>query len=328
MKKTSIGCPVCNAKSVEQQWDAQQKLGYGKMISWCADCGFGWQNPLPTPKEINDYYDNYTVYNIHGENEKEESSLKRINRINKLMPNRGRLLDIGSGLGYFLKIAQENGWNVAGIEPQKSAALYCQNQLKIKVYTENIESIRFKHKSFDVITLWDVFEHIHEPMEFLNRCLNLLASGGLLVIAVPNASGLPARIFKGKWRYIMGTHLNYYTVPYIQRIITDRCMYIERIDHTIKVQSLLQGFTSLLPFQVNTERIIRLGRRNSIESGRPEQATTQSPWERLPLMAKLLGSVRKYVLKINLTTLPGQYGDLMDLYCRKNFQGLKKTIIK
>jgi 2-polyprenyl-3-methyl-5-hydroxy-6-metoxy-1,4-benzoquinol methylase len=308
-------CPVCNSSQIGDRWPAWRINGE-KTILWCAACGFGWQHPLPTPEEIRYYYDKYPTYNIHGVNEKETSSLKRIGRINQLVPSRGRLLDIGSGLGSFLKVAQEDGWDAVGIEPQKSAALHCRSQLGATVHFGTIENCNFEKESFDVVTLWDVWEHVHDPLIFLDNCVSLLSPGGVLALSVPNTSGLPARIFKGQWRYVMKTHLNYFTLSFVQRTTVDRGLPIERTNHTIKIQSLLQGFASWLPFQINTEHIIRMGRTDSMEQGRPEQGNTDEKLEKIPVLTKFLKLTRQAALKINLASLPFQYGDLMELYCR------------
>jgi SAM-dependent methyltransferase len=233
------------------------------------------------------------------------------------MPEKGRLLDVGSGLGYFLDQAQKAGWEVTGLEPQRSAALFCRNRFGIKVHTGTVQNNDLSDKLFDVITLWDVWEHVHEPLKFLNSCASLLAPGGLLVIAVPNASGLPALIFKGNWRYVMKTHLNYFTLPYVRRIFSNEGLMIERIYQTIKVQSLLQGFLSWFPFDINTERIIRLGRENSDEEDRPEQKGMESRIGKMDSFNIFLAFIRRVVLNINLFPMPLNSGDLMELYCRK-----------
>jgi hypothetical protein len=92
---------------------------------------------------------------------------------------------------------------------------------------------------------------------------------------------------------------------------------IEKTYQTIKVQSLLQGFLSWFPFDINTERIIRLGRENTEEKGRPEQSGKKSRIEKMVLFKFFLASIRRVVLKINLFPIPGNRGDLMELYCRK-----------
>ena len=315
-KNNLICCPACRSSKIKNKWLAH-RINEEKSIIWCAACGFGWQHPLPTLKETQAYYENSTPYNIHGANEKEQAAFIRLCRIEALMPGKGRLLDIGSGLGYFLKVAQNCGWDVTGLEPQRSAALFCRQQLGINVHIGTIKNHNLLAESYDVVTLWDVWEHVHDPLNFLHSCISLLSPGGLLVVAIPNASGLPALIFKGDWRYVMKTHLNYFSLPYITRTFSNQGLKIERIDHTIKIQSLLQGFSSWLPFKLNTEKIIRLGRKNSVERDRPEQSGEESLLKKSPVYTKLLSSLREVALKTNLTPIPINFGDLMDIYCRK-----------
>lgn len=314
--QNAIPCPGCGSNRISHKWTTSRIPG-GKSVLWCADCGFGWQHPLPTSQEIHDYYDRFPPYILHGTNEKEIGFSHRVDRISELMPHRGRLLDIGSGLGHFLELASKDGWEVFGVEPQKSAADYCREQLGVEVHTDLDENLDLAAESFQVVTLWDVWEHVHEPLLFLKRCVDLVAPGGLLVISIPNASGWPARIFRGRWRYVMFTHLNYFTMSYVDCVLRARGFLIERADHTLKAQSIMQGLTSCLPIQLDTERIIRLGRKDSIERGRPEQARSHELVEKSPLISKFLGRIRRLVLEMNLVTLPGSIGDLMDLYCRK-----------
>ena len=115
-------CPACNCNYVSHQWPVA-RLGGKKSILWCGKCGFGWQHPLPTPDEIHRYYEDFSTYNIHGAGEKEIAFSRRMRRIKELKPNRGQLLDIGSGLGHFLMIAKDGGWDVEGVEPQHCAAV-------------------------------------------------------------------------------------------------------------------------------------------------------------------------------------------------------------
>ena len=93
-------CPACGSAHKAEEWPTRRIDGRKKVL-WCADCGFGWQHPLPTPKEIHDYYSGFPPYNLHGANEKEEGFGRRIRRINKLMPNRGRLWILAQGWATF-----------------------------------------------------------------------------------------------------------------------------------------------------------------------------------------------------------------------------------
>ena len=83
---------------------------------------------------------------------------------------------------------QQNG----AVVPEESAADYCRQQLGINPHVMPIEEIDLPPGIFDVVTVWDVWEHIHSPVEFIDQCIRLLAPKGLLALSIPNASGYPA----------------------------------------------------------------------------------------------------------------------------------------
>jgi len=309
-------CPSCKSKRIADRWPTRRIPG-SKMVLWCQDCGLGWQHPLPSPSDIRYYYHQFPTYNIHGTHEKEQGFERRIQRIDTLEPGQGRLLDIGSGLGTFLNLALKSGWQATGIEPQESAAEYCRQHLGIKPYVIPIEEIDLGPNLFDVVTIWDVWEHIHSLIDFIERCIGLLAPNGLLALSIPNASGYPARLFRGNWRYVMFTHLSYFTLPYVQHIMSERNMHFLWADHTIKAQSLLQGVASLLPIQFNTERIIRLGRKDESTVNQDQTSQPEFGIKKKANPLVLLSWIRRLVLKGNLYPLPFPKGDMMDLYFRK-----------
>lgn len=310
---TGTYCPVCSYDNIADCWSTSRIPG-NKTILWCGNCGFGWQHPLPTPAEIRYYYDNSPTYNFHDTGEKAIGFQRRIRRINNFASNMGRLLDIGSGLGDFLNLAARSGWEVTGIEPQESAALVCEERFGIKPQVCVFDQIKFDHRKFEVVTIWDVWEHVHKPLEFINRCINLLNPGGLLAVSIPNASGYPARLFKGKWRYVMFTHLNYFKMPYVDKIMARCGMYNVWADHTIKVQSILQGIEGYLPFVLKTEQIISMGRKadTSLHSGKRDQESIHQ--KKIANSAALLGRMRRLIHKANLCPLPITMGDMVDLY--------------
>jgi 2-polyprenyl-3-methyl-5-hydroxy-6-metoxy-1,4-benzoquinol methylase len=309
-------CPACSCDRIADKWPTSRIPG-NKMVLWCYDCGLGWQHPLPSPSDIRYYYHRFPTYNIHGENEKEQGFMRRIQRISRLSPQGGRLLDIGSGLGVFLKLAMRNGWEAGGIEPQASAAEYCERNLGVKPYVGFIEDLAISPESFEVVTLWDVWEHIHAPLEFIDRCIDLLVPNGLLALSIPNASGYPARIFRGNWRYVMFTHLSYFTLSYVQRIMSQRNMHLLWADHTLKAQSLLQGVDTILPLNFNSERIIRLGRKSSSDGYGVSGHQQAGHSKRKVRLHFSLNPIRRLVLKANLCPLPISKGDMMDLYFKK-----------
>jgi 2-polyprenyl-3-methyl-5-hydroxy-6-metoxy-1,4-benzoquinol methylase len=309
-------CPSCRSKRIADRWPTRRIPG-NKMVLWCRDCGLGWQHPLPTPSDIRYYYHRFPTYNIHGSNEKEQGFRRRIQRIDKLMPDHGRLLDIGSGLGTFLKLALKSGWQATGIEPQKSAADYCRQHLGISPHVKPIEEIDLGPNLFDVVTLWDVWEHIHSPARFIERCIGMLAPNGLLALSIPNASGYPARLFKGNWRYVMFTHLSYFTLPYVHRMMREQNLRFLWADHTIKAQSLLQGVAFMLRIPFKTEQIIRLGRNDTAAVKLEQERQPHHKSKKKANPSAMLRWIRRWVLKFNLCPLPFSRGDMMDLYFKK-----------
>ncbi len=103
---------------------------------------------------------------------------------------RGKLLDVGCGLGYFVKKVSANpGWEVFGYEISQAAVDYARNNLGLKnVFAGRVEESQFAAKSFDIITLWDVLEHIPEPDALLSYLNSLLKDDGILFIHTPNIS--------------------------------------------------------------------------------------------------------------------------------------------
>ena len=118
----------------------------------------------------------------------------------------------------------------------------------------------------------------------------------------------------------MVTHLNYFTMPYVSRLMTERGMHFQCADHTIKAQSLLQGVSALLPFSLDTERIIRLGRKSGSESKeyrRGQKDSISKKKTNLTITHRTLSWIRQLVLKGNLCPLPIPKGDMMDLFFKK-----------
>lgn len=306
-------CPQCQAKTGQNFWPID-RIKKGKKVLWCSACGIGCQYPMPGKTEIQKCFKN-SVNMIQSDHEKKKGFKRRIQRLNYFLPNRGNLLDVGCGFGHFLLSAQKAGWCVEGVEPNEKAAKYCRNNHGLNVMGDIMENRKISPESFDVVTLWDVWEHVFNPVSFLDQCLEMLTPGGILAIAIPNASGWPARLFKGNWRYVMLTHLNYFTMDFVNHIMDKRQMKRLKADHTIKIQSLLQGVVSLLPINYNAVKVIGLGRRGGLETEGFEQPLSLPKKD--TLRTDFLYKLRQLVLSINLMRFSVPVGDMVDLYFRK-----------
>jgi SAM-dependent methyltransferase len=125
----------------------------------------------------------------------------------------GRLLDMGCGLGYFLKVIERyDEWEGYGCEVSPAAVRYAREKLRLpRVAQSHLEEAAFPEASFDVITMWDVIDHILHPDPLLKRCHALLKAGGICFIRTPNA---PVELFRARLRKLI--HGLRADLPYMQ----------------------------------------------------------------------------------------------------------------
>ena len=146
-------------------------------------------------------------------------SLKRkLKLINSFKFSEKNLLDIGCGTGDFLKVAKENNWLVSGIEPNENARQIANAKTDNSVF--QIEQLsKFNPKSFNVITLWHVLEHLSKLEEHIQIIKSLLKDDGVLIIAVPNYKSYDAKFYKSFWAaYDVPRHLWHFSRSSISKL--------------------------------------------------------------------------------------------------------------
>jgi SAM-dependent methyltransferase len=142
----------------------------------------------------------------------------------------GRLLDIGCGLGLFVRyVANHPGWQAVGCETSRVAVDYAARKLGLNnVFLGRVEDAGFEPASFDIITLWDVIEHVPDPDPLLAYIARLLKPDGLLFIHTPNAPVILARaklvrLFRperpGDHFVESRDHVNIYAMPTLSRVL-------------------------------------------------------------------------------------------------------------
>ena len=99
---------------------------------------------------------------------------------------KGKILDIGCGDGNMLFQAREVGWETYGIEPSNAMVRHCREDLKLNVVQGYFEEAIFPHDYFDCIVVSHVLGHVPDPSAFLDKAHDLLKTGGLLLLIVPN----------------------------------------------------------------------------------------------------------------------------------------------
>ncbi len=193
--------------------------GYEKaFLVKCESCGFVFSERIPTIQELNDYYKNYGS-NFYCS----DLTIKRYNEIlDNMEPYRktGRLLDIGCGIGFFLDEAKKRGWEVYGTE-YSERLIGLLREKGITIHEGQLQSSNYEHGYFDVITSFEVIEHINNPKYELEQINTILRSGGLVYLTTPNFNSLLRRRLKGVFNVIKyPEHLSYYTPKTLDKLFT------------------------------------------------------------------------------------------------------------
>jgi 2-polyprenyl-3-methyl-5-hydroxy-6-metoxy-1,4-benzoquinol methylase len=173
--------------------------------------------PQPEADKLSDYYKSED-YISHTDNKRNlleyvyhsirKISLKRkLKLINSFPSESKNLLDIGCGTGDFLETALKSNWKITGIEPNKHARQIANSKTNNSVF--EIEHLnKLETKSFDVITLWHVLEHLPDLEMHTALMKSLLKPNGTIVIAVPNYKSYDAEYYKNFWAaYDVPRHL-------------------------------------------------------------------------------------------------------------------------
>ena len=227
-----IHCPWCNSEqqhpylTVKDHFLSQEVFE----VLECEQCGLLFTHPRPDPDRIGAYYES-DAYLSHQENktglvptlyEKVKAvNLRRKRKLALDVVKHGRLLDIGCGVGDFLRVVKDQGWDVVGIEPSDQAKSIAAKRLGFTPLDPS-DACNLPEHTFDVITLWHVFEHVddlHAQMAVFER---LLKPGGLLLLALPNYQSFDAKHYKDAWAaWDVPRHLNHFNKDFLCRAILD-----------------------------------------------------------------------------------------------------------
>ncbi len=143
-----------------------------------------------------------------------------LREIQKIKPS-GKLLDAGCALGFFVELALKNGYDAYGFDPSEYAVSESEKLVgKNRIRHGTISSVRYPSKSFDIITMFDVFEHLGNPLADLQKLKGLLKDDGIIVIATGDTDSIMARTLKRRWTfYIPPQHLFFFNKKLLTKIL-------------------------------------------------------------------------------------------------------------
>ena len=140
-------------------------------------------------------------------------------------------MDVGAGAGEFLSLMRKHGWETAGVEPSPVTSRYAREDRGIQVFTGTLQDIDLPHASYDLVTLWEVMEHLPDPLAAVKKMALLLKKGGTLVFSTPNIEGLPVRWFGSAWWTNVPRHLYFFSPKTVRILVEESGLELTAIKH-------------------------------------------------------------------------------------------------
>ena len=215
-------CVICGSGAFHFQFEKDTYR-----IEKCSLCDLVQVTNIPPIQKIEECYDKGFFETYYGDlssnNRKQRYEYlnfgNKLDQIEKRLGRRGRLLDVGCSFGFFLDAARQRGWSVAGVELSGYAAAYARDKFGLTVINKPVLDAQCDTKSFDVITMWYVVEHLPNPKDVLGHLRSLLKDDGMLVVSTANVDSYRARSEGKRWRmWIPPEHLLYFCPTTIRHL--------------------------------------------------------------------------------------------------------------
>jgi 2-polyprenyl-3-methyl-5-hydroxy-6-metoxy-1,4-benzoquinol methylase len=227
-------CPLCSSDRISLYFKCTDHLLSKEEFDLCkcSACGFVFTREYPDEQSIGRYYES-DDYISHDDRAKgfvnhvylmaRDVMLKRKRRIveHATCLEKGRILDIGCGTGYFAGTMKKSGWYVTGIEPNRKARDFGSSRFGIDVISPQQIS-ELPSGSFDCVTMWHVLEHFQDPSGYAEEILRLLKPGAVCLAALPNCGSIDAEYYNESWAaYDVPRHL-WHFAPETFRVFAEK----------------------------------------------------------------------------------------------------------
>ena len=272
----TVSCNFCQANDA-----AKLFVRNGYDIVRCIQCGLIYVGNPPNLSELPQYYsENYytgkydqVFKDYMGEREMRIRSFHRKLRTIKKYCKGGRLLDIGCAAGFFLEAVKED-YDVQGVEISEYSSRYAREQLGHRVVTGTVFDAQYPDEYFDIVTMWDVLEHVQEPKQTLGEIQRILKPGGLLVISTGDISSINARMHKMQWALLAPPwHLYFFSKKILCQKIVDLGYRVVGFE----TNGNLFGTKNKLIYNFFTARIIAILKLGDIITVYAQKNTVKNP---------------------------------------------------
>jgi SAM-dependent methyltransferase len=187
-----------------------------------------------------------TLPSVNSDKRRSQQNAKWLAKISRLLQKQAaeiHLLDVGCSSGAFLTTARALGFRAEGVEPASQAA-QSAIQSGLKVHIGTLQEASFPADHFDAVTLFEVIEHIKEPLALLKECRRIIRPNGVLMIGTGNAASWTTSFMKSRWRYFHiehhGGHISFFN-PLSMRLLAERTGFTLQSLETSNVRFYEEG---------------------------------------------------------------------------------------
>lgn len=214
-------CPVCGSTQVRPFMTATdnghlRRTDISLPVHRCGSCDVIFLNPPPPPEIGQQYfadaYANERTNLYYDDAFKERISRLRLELLPRYGATSGRLLDVGCGKAQFVDVARKAGWDAWGVELDEGACEYARQHYGLQTVLNGTMNHPGLPGKFDVVTLWDVIEHVPDPVAVLREVVQRLRPGGVVLIRTANIRSWAFDKHRERW-WAFGSDHRFYFSP-------------------------------------------------------------------------------------------------------------------
>lgn len=273
-------CNLCGGRSIKEIYPAtvtNSSGGYActndahgqyfRLVR-CSRCGLYFSHPRPTAAELAKEYSRLSDERYKQELAGRVLTFKRNLTNLAQYKSAGDLLDVGAALGVFVNQARKQGYAAVGIEPSWWCVKEAKKLFGLKLRQGTDKDLNRLGRKFDVVTLWDVLEHVDNPLATLKRLRRALKPGGILAFSTVDIGSGYARLLGRRWPWLMTMHLYYFDKTTIKKYLAKtgfKLLALKKYHHTISLDYLLYKLNKIsrhLYWLVKTMKRVFLFNRN------------------------------------------------------------------
>lgn len=262
-----VNCPLCGANDFKLRFAARRGpketaaaqrycctspflASYGDIVQ-CRRCGMLFSNPQLAPEVICQRY-REVVDPLYLEESpaREKTFARQLRRLARFTSPPGALLDVGCYTGVFMKLAAAAGWRVTGLELSGWAAAIARRASGGEVVECELEKSGLERESFDVITFWDVLEHVSDPRVVLQQVHGLLKPGGIVALSTHLVDSAAARLAGRRYPFFMDMHMVHFSRATLKRLLRESGFTVvawQRHHRVLHLGYLLERLAALMP---------------------------------------------------------------------------------